>query len=46
MIDAGAPNGAAGTLLLDPVDVLISDQETTDGSINSGIFSPTGNSST
>ena len=43
MTDTRAPNGATGTLLLDPFDVRISNQETTDGSINSGIFSPTGN---
>ena len=45
MTDTRAPNGATGTLLLDPFDVRISNQETTDGSINSGIFSPTGNES-
>ena len=45
MTDTRAPNGATGTLLLDPFDVRISNRETADGSINGGIFSPTGNES-
>ena len=35
----GAPRGTTGTLLLDPYDMCISNQETSDGSINSGTFS-------
>ena len=31
-----------GTLLLDPFDVLISPQTTSNGSINGGTFTPTG----
>jgi Subtilase family/M26 IgA1-specific Metallo-endopeptidase N-terminal region len=40
--DTRAPNGAVGTLLLDPFDVLISSQRTQNGSINGGTFTPTG----
>ena len=40
--DTRAPKGTVGTLLLDPFDVLISPNETSNGSINGGTFTPTG----
>src|SRR6266516_3315008 len=43
--DTRAPKGAMGTLLLDPYDVSISNSTTSNGSINGGTFTPTGNSS-
>src|SRR4051812_2415969 len=44
--DTRASRGTTGTLLLDPYDVFISNERTTsNGSINGGTFTPTGESS-
>jgi filamentous hemagglutinin family protein len=45
LTDTRAPKGAVGTLLLDPFDILISNSPTSNGRINAGAFTPTGNSS-
>jgi CHAT domain-containing protein len=39
--DAGAANGSPGTWLLDPRNVIISNGNTTGGTFNGGIFTPT-----
>ena len=44
-VDTTATNGAAGTLLLDPFDVLISASPTFNGNLRAGLFTPTGDSS-
>ncbi len=43
--DLRAPFGRTGTLLLDPFDVTISSGSTSNGSLSSGTFTPSGNSS-
>jgi filamentous hemagglutinin family protein len=45
MIDLRAPQGAVGTLLLDPFDVTISSASTSGGSLAGGTFTPVANDS-
>jgi filamentous hemagglutinin family protein len=45
-VDTRAPNGAAGTLLLDPYDVTISNGTTNSGNFSGGTWTPNNNGST
>ena len=44
--DLSAPGGELGSLLLDPFNVLISNDETTSGTLEGGVFTATDNGST
>ena len=43
-VDLRAANGKTGSLLLDPYDITISTDATTNGSFSGGVFTPTGTS--